>query len=607
MFVMEAAVKELKIDKDNLVRENAKLREKNLNFALITSDLNSKVKELEHERDSLVTAMKLQQQEFEQGHYEREDGEKWKTVSAIKQSKEDQASMNFESNRYDVLNDEANTQNSDLHASVIEINSETQQPSTGQNTAVNSDNISPENGDNVSNCTELTHDTIQGNKGNSSRATKETPVKERVPTQGIVIIGDSIIKNVNPVKLSKRRVQGRKMAAESGNQSTDTCNSERDVNPPKEYFHFSDITIDNVFIRLQKLNASKATGMDGIPAKILKMIANFIAPSLTFIFNLSIRTGTYIDEWKLARVIPIYKSEDKRKCENYRPISVLPIVSKIFEGEVFSQIYSFLNRHAPLSKFQSGFRPKHGTLAALIQMCDQWQTDMDDGKINGVVFLDICKAFDSVNHQILLEKLETQFGIHDTELKWFQSYLKDRKQVCFVNEQTSSAGKIICGIPQGSILGPLLFLLYINDMPDILEKTTPCLYADDTQIYSSSHDYDTLVENLNMDLANIQKWLAKNKLKSHAKKTKVMFIGSLHNLNNKVGNRTVEMNKIPVPQTSTFKCLGVDLDQKLNWEKHIDSVCHKISAGIGAMKRIKPYVPTQNFTRCLQNIDTTSF
>ena len=384
---------------------------------------------------------------------------------------------------------------------------------------------------------------------------------------------------------------GMKMAAESGNQSTDTCNSERDVNPPKEYFHFSDITVDNVFIRLQKLNASKATGMDGIPAKILKMIASFIAPSLTFIFNLSIRTGTYIDEWKLARVILIYKSEDKRKCENYRPISVLPIVSKIFEGEVFSQIYSFLNRHAPLSIFQSGFRPKHGTLAALIQMCDQWQTDMDDGKINGVVFLDICKAFDSVNHQILLEKLETQFGIHDTELKWFQSYLKDRKQVCFVNEQTSSARKIICGIPQGSILGPLLFLLYINDMPDILEKTTPCLYADDTQIYSSSHDYDTLVENLNMDLANIQKWLAKNKLKSHAKKTKVMFIGSLHNLNNKVGNRTVEMNKIPVPQTNTFKCLGVDLDQKLNWEKHIDSVCHKISAGIGAMKRIKPYVP----------------
>ena len=148
---------------------------------------------------------------------------------------------------------------------------------------------------------------------------------------------------------------------------------------------------------------------------------------------------------------------------------------------------------------------------------------------------------------ILLEKLETHFGIHDTELNWLQSYLNDTKQVRFVNDRTSSARKIICGIPQGSILGPLLFLLYINDMPDILEKTTPCLYANEAQIHSSSHDYDTLVKNLNMDLANIQKWLAKNKLKSHAKKTKVMFIGSLHNLNNKVGNRTVEMNKVPVP------------------------------------------------------------
>ena len=131
--------------------------------------------------------------------------------------------------------------------------------------------------------------------------------------------------------------------------------------------------------------------------------------------------------------------------------------AKIFEGDVFSQIYSFLNRHALLSKFQSGFRPKHGTLAALIQMCDQWLTDMDDGKINGVFFLDICKAFDSVNHEILLEKLKTQFDIHDTELRWFQSYLKSRKQVCFVNNQTSSAKQIICGIHRDQYSVPYCF------------------------------------------------------------------------------------------------------------------------------------------------------
>ncbi len=151
-----------------------------------------------------------------------------------------------------------------------------------------------------------------------------------------------------------------KMAAESACQSTDALNDqviyESTVLSPKENFHFADITIDSVSKRLQKLNVSKATGMDGIPANILKLTSTLIAPSITFTFNLSIRPGIYIDEWKLARVIPIYKSEDKRKCENYRPFSILPIISKIFEGEVFTQIYSFLNKHALLSKFQSGFR-----------------------------------------------------------------------------------------------------------------------------------------------------------------------------------------------------------------------------------------------------------
>ena len=157
----------------------------------------------------------------------------------------------------------------------------------------------------------------------------------------------------------------------------------------------------------------------------------------------------------MARVTPIYKSENRSKCENYRPISILPIISKVFEREVFNQIYRYLNENSLISKFQSGFRPKYGTLSALIQMCDQWLTDMDNGKLNGVVFLDICKTFDSINHEILLRKLKDQFGIRSTKLKWFKSYLTNRKEVCSVNGQTSSPKKIMCGIPQASILGPL--------------------------------------------------------------------------------------------------------------------------------------------------------
>ena len=188
--------------------------------------------------------------------------------------------------------------------------------------------------------------------------------------------------------------------------------------------------------------------------------------------------------------------------------------------KLYTVIYRYLNENSLISKFQSGFRPKYGTVSALIQMCDQWLTDMDNGKLNGVVFLEICKAFDLINHEILLRKLKDQFGIHSTELKWFESYLTNRTQVCSVNGQTSSSKKIVCGIPQGSILGPLLFLLYINDMTDCLEKTTPYLYADDTEISSSSDNFDTLIENLNHDLNNIRKWLSKNKLKHHPTKIK---------------------------------------------------------------------------------------
>ena len=151
---------------------------------------------------------------------------------------------------------------------------------------------------------------------------------------------------------------------------------------------------------------------------------------------------------------------------------------------------------------------------------------MDKGKINGIVFLDIRKAFDSINHKILLRKLKNQFGIHDIELKWFESYLTNREQVCLENGHTSLPKKIRCGVPQGSILGPLLFLLYVNDMPDHSKKTTPYLYADDTQISSSSYDLETLAQNLNDDLNNIQRWLLKNKLQHHPTKLLLHLITS---------------------------------------------------------------------------------
>ena len=210
---------------------------------------------------------------------------------------------------------------------------------------------------------------------------------------------------------------------------------------------------------------------------------------------------------------------------------------------------------------------------------------MDEGKITGLVSLDIKKAFDSINHQILMSKMKDQFGIRENELNWFTSYLTDRQQVCYVKDHISSWKSIESGVPQGSILGPLMFLLYINDLPQYLKFTTPDLYADDTQIFASSDNYDELVELLNSDLKNISRWLSDNKLQHHTTKTKLMFIGSRYNIKNKIGDKLVTFKNKPLKRYRSFKCLGVELDEHLSWEVHINAICKKVGERIGVLKR----------------------
>jgi len=290
--------------------------------------------------------------------------------------------------------------------------------------------------------------------------------------------------------------------------------------------------------------------------------------------------------------LPIYKEGDRRTLGNYRPISILPIVSKVFEKEIFKQLYKHLNDNNLISKFQSGFRPGHSTITVLTQMCDNWYENMDNGKLTGVVFIDIRKAFDSIDHAILLQKL-AYYGVSQLEHTWFQSYLANRQQQCHVNGSLSTKREIICGVPQESILGPLLFLIYVNDFPNCLKKTAPCLYADDTQIFASSHDPVELANDINSDLVNITNWLNVNKLQSHSSKTKLMIIGSKQNLNNKAGdlNPSITMNNNLLSCVVSNKCVGVDIDETLCFRIHVEDICKKICSGVGILRRIKPFVP----------------
>ena len=262
---------------------------------------------------------------------------------------------------------------------------------------------------------------------------------------------------------------GAKLANEIENNTLDPVLSHNVITRPEDIqFKFSEINPSEVFLQLSKLiNLSKSTGVDNIPARVLKLSAEMITPSLTGIFNFSIKTRIYVDEWKKAWVLLIFKSDDRQTWENinYRPILILSNISKICERPVFKQLYNFLSENYLLSKYQFGFRPKSSTLSALKQMCDAWQASMDCGDVSAVVSVDIRKAFDSISHNILLRKMVEQLAVSNVELKWFASYISKREQTCFVNGTTSTSKKIVCGVPQGSILGPLLFLLYIKVAP----------------------------------------------------------------------------------------------------------------------------------------------
>ena len=363
------------------------------------------------------------------------------------------------------------------------------------------------------------------------------------------------------------------------------------INPTDKTFSFRKIQEKEVFELINKLDKTKATGLDKIPCKILKLAANVVVPSLTLIFNQSIISGVFPREWQSARVTPIIKKGIKTDPENYRPISVLPVVAKIFEKLVFNQFYEYLNNNSLLTSCQSGFRSLHSTLTALLEATDNWSVNIDNGFLNGVIFIDLKKAFDTIDHDIVLRKLRC-YGADETALKWFNSYLSNRYQRCQVNGELSGISPVNCGVPQGSIIGPLLFLLYINDLPNCLARACPRMYADDTNITVSANNAADLKTMLNDELSNLNLWLRANKLSLNITKTEYMIIGSRQRLRATTENQIIEVciEGKKITRVAESKSLGVYIDETLSWKKHMKELSKKIASGIGALKRLMPFI-----------------
>ena len=396
----------------------------------------------------------------------------------------------------------------------------------------------------------------------------------------------------NPLELSNEFNNhfaniGPKLASEI---DCDSSSYQRYLAGTDKRFELQPTNPNKVFSFLNKLDKSKATGLDTISARFVRECADLICVPICDIFNQSISQGKFPDDWKYARVTPLFKQGNRDDVNNYRPISVIPIVAKVFERIVYDQLYAYLEEHDILYQNQSGFRATHSTVTALLEATDSWAYNIDNGKINGVIFLDLKKAFDTVDHQILLSKLN-YYGIHGKSFKWFQPYLENRTQKCSVNGSLSSSCSLTCGVPQGTILGPLLFLLYINDLPNCLSNCEPRMYADDTHLTYAGGDLESIQLCLNEDLTNVFNWLQANKLTLNMTKTEFMLIGSGQRLGTLTASPTTRMNSTQVSQVTSTKSLGVIIDDRLDWHSHIEKLTKKIASGIGCLKRVRHLIP----------------
>ena len=307
---------------------------------------------------------------------------------------------------------------------------------------------------------------------------------------------------------------------------------------------------------------------------------------MTYLCNISMTKGVFPRELKMANIIPLFKSGNTMCVNNYRPISILPVFSKVYEKIMFNRLSEYLKMQNILCSNQFGFREKHSSYMALVTLVDRLSEALEKGETVIGLFLDFSKAFDTVDHEILLCKLE-HYGIRGCLLDWFKYYLYNRCQFVTYCNTSSQHTSVKCGVPQGSILGPLLFLIYINDLPHATTLFS-VLFADDTNMFDSSKDINGLIANINTELGKVCDWLYANKLSINVSKTHFMVWSPRKAKLEDLG--PITLNGQEIDRVTETKFLGIILDKSLSWKPHIYYVRNKISKAAGILKKLRAYV-----------------
>ena len=349
-----------------------------------------------------------------------------------------------------------------------------------------------------------------------------------------------------------------------------------------------DCTEEVILKLIRSIDIGKSSGIQGISSRILKIALVGIVDKLTTLFKRSLSSGVFPDKWKQANVVPLAKEGNPTNVSNFRPISLLPLPGKLLETIVHNKIMSFFGEHEVLDSKQGGFRPGFSTTNTIANFTEIIYKAMNNGKLCTATFIDFKKAFDTVDHQILLLKLE-KLGIRGMPLQWLTSYLADRTQATYANNLLSNRLKIKCGVPQGSILGPLLFLVFINDLSSCLTSAEASLYADDTVVYTVDVDIEVAITNLQSNLNHIGEWCNRNKLTINVGKTKAMIFGTRNKIKrNRTGKLT--LNGRGVDFVTSYKYLGVILDQTLSFNKHINNCIKNVAHKMYLLSKVRPYI-----------------